>query len=123
MTKHTVALTGLFLPTANREIGWLPGADVYRSRRGWLIKLDLAGVRQGDVTITASGSSLVVSGCRRDLVVNQDWHPFSMEIAYTHFERAIELPCHLQQAEISAELHEGMLLIYVTPKEEADEYR
>lgn len=117
MTKQPIAMSVSFLPPASQELSWLPSADVYHSPQGWLIKVDLAGVRRGDVTITISGSRLVVSGCRRDLVVNQAWRPFSMEIAYTRFERTIELPGSLHNAEINAELSEGMLLIYVTPKE------
>jgi HSP20 family protein len=115
--------TVLFLPAAvaSRESHWLPYADIYNSRRGWLIKLDLAGVRQGDVAVKVVGSRLVVSGCRRDLVVEKDWNHYSMEIAYTRFERAIELPCRLERAEISTELSDGMLLIYVMPKEDDNE--
>ena len=120
---HRSVRTVLFLPAAaaNRESYWLPGADIYSSRRGWLIKLDLAGVRQGDVAIKVPGNRLVVSGCRRDLMIGQDWNHYSMEIAYTRFERAIELPCHLERAEISTELSDGMLLIYVMPGEDNDE--
>ena len=122
---HRSVRTVLFLPAAaaNRESHWLPGADVYSSRRDWLIKLDLAGVRQGDVTVKVVGNKLVISGCRRDLLIGQDWNHYSMEIAYTRFERAIELPCHLEHAEIRTELSDGMLLIHVMPEEEDNEYR
>jgi len=120
---HRSVRTVLFLPAAaaNRESYWLPGADIYSSRRGWLIKLDLAGVRQADLAVKVAGDRLVVSGCRRDLVIGQDWNHYSMEIAYTRFERAIELPCHLERAEISTELSDGMLLIYVMPEEDNNE--
>ena len=126
MAHLPITTTVLFWPAAaaQRERGWLPGADIYRSVRGWLIKLDLAGVRQGDVSVNVSGNMLVVSGCRRDLVVGGNWNHYSMEISYTHFERAIELPCSLQRADISTELSDGMLLIYIIPKgpkEEDDE--
>ena len=122
---HRSVRTVLFLPAAaaNREGHWLPGADVYNSRRGWLIKLDLAGVRQSDVAVKVVGNKLVISGCRRDLLIGQDWNHYSMESAYTRFERAIELPCCLERAEIHTELSDGMLLIYVMPEEEDDGYK
>jgi HSP20 family molecular chaperone IbpA len=41
-----------------------------------------------------------------------------MEIAYNRFERTIELPCNLDRANISAQSHEGMLLVYVIPEGE-----
>lgn len=123
MSYQSVSKTILFLDVAaaSRDIGWLPGADVYRSRHGWLIKLDLAGVRQRDLTIEAAGNKLVIRGCRRDLVAGRDWSPYTMEIAYTRFERVLELPCRLDRADINAELNDGMLLIFVVPKEGDDE--
>jgi HSP20 family protein len=119
MTYRPIATTALLFPAeAVREQGWLPSADVYRSPDGWLIKLDLAGVRQGDVCIELSGTKLMISGFRRDWVVNEDWSHYSMEIAYSRFERLIELPCLEEQTKINAELREGMLLIYLTPEGE-----
>ena len=34
------------------EACWRPAADIYRTRTGWLIKYDLAGVRPEDIEIT-----------------------------------------------------------------------
>lgn len=119
MTHRSVIKTALFLPAAiSHERSWLPNADVYRSPCGWLVKLDLAGVEQGDVRIELSGTKLMISGCRRDWVVNEEWSPYSMEIAYSRFERIIELPCQEERTKINAELREGMLLIYLTPEGE-----
>jgi HSP20 family molecular chaperone IbpA len=36
-----------------------------------------------------------------------------MEIAYSHFERVIELPCNLDRASVSIESHDGLLLVRV----------
>lgn len=119
MTHQSGTRTALFLPvTISHEPSWSPSADVYRSLCGWLVKLDLAGVQQGDVCIELSGTKLMISGCRRDWVVNEDWSPYSMEIAYSRFERIIELPCQQERTKINAELREGMLLIYLTPEGE-----
>ena len=48
------------------ERHWTPAADVYRTREGWLVKVDLAGVSPDEVEITVAGRSLVVAGIRRD---------------------------------------------------------
>ncbi len=108
-------MSAFFMPevASRHEKFWTPGVDIYHSRMGWLIKLDLAGVQLSDVSIEAKGTRLIVSGCRRDLMVNEEWNHYSMEIAYNRFERAIELPCNLDRTGVSAELRDGMLLIYV----------
>jgi HSP20 family molecular chaperone IbpA len=82
--------------------------------------MDLAGVRPQDVSITVRGSQLRVSGVRHDRIVEEGWRHYAMEIAYNRFERTIELPCDLERARITVEDREGMLLLRVTAKEEAD---
>jgi len=120
MIHRPVKTLVFFTPAAaaSRETRWEPDADIYRSRCGWLIKLDLAGVRRSDVSLEAAGRRLAVRGRRRDLVVSEDWSHYSMEIAYSDFERIIEMPCDLDRAAVNAELLDGMLLIYVTPEGE-----
>jgi len=108
----------LLAATTRCEKSWVPSADIYRSHGGWLIKLDLAGVCEDDVTVAASGNQLTVSGCRRDPIVAADWSHYSMEIAYSRFERILELPCKLDLADLRIELREGMLLIHVIPRGE-----
>lgn len=34
------------------DSNWYPRADIYRSNEGWLVKLELAGVRQEDIEVT-----------------------------------------------------------------------
>jgi HSP20 family molecular chaperone IbpA len=48
--------------------------------------------------------------------VEEGWSHYSREITYSRFERSLDLPCDLGQAELSAECREGMLLVRVTAK-------
>lgn len=95
---------------------WQPAADVYRTHSGWLVKFDLAGVRRNDVRLTIHGSELTLSGCRRDELIEEGFLHYRMEIAYSCFERTIEMPCDLARAEILTEMRDGMLLIRITPE-------
>ena len=90
---------------------WQPSADVYRTRDGWLIKFDLAGVRPEDVMVTVRGRRVSVSGVRRDLMVEEGCSYYSMEISYNRFERLIEMPADLQNAKITMEARNGLLLV------------
>jgi HSP20 family molecular chaperone IbpA len=91
-----------------------PATDVYRTSTGWLIKLELAGVSRSDVRVIASGNSLIVSGRRRDSVVNQGCQCVSLEISYSSFERRIEFPCNIERARFELEMRDGMLLIHLS---------
>jgi HSP20 family protein len=108
----------LFVPAAAAESAWRPSADVYRTPAGWLLKFDLAGVRPEDVTVTARDRTLTVCGTRRDWCVEEGCTHYKMEISYSVFERAVELPCDLSRARVSAEHRHGMLLVRVTLQED-----
>jgi HSP20 family molecular chaperone IbpA len=36
-----------------------------------------------------------------------------LEIAYSRFERSLDLPCNLQRAAIATDYRDGMLLVHV----------
>jgi HSP20 family protein len=90
---------------------WRPSADVYRTRDGWLLKFDLAGVHPEDVTVTVRGRRVSVSGVRRDLIVEEGCSYYSMEISYNRFERWLEMPADLEHARVTLEARNGLLLV------------
>ena len=91
--------------------GWRPLVDVCRTRDGWLLKFDLAGVRLEDVTVSVGGKRVSVRGNRRDTVIEEGASYYSMEISYSRFERTIEMPVTLEQARITLEARDGILLV------------
>jgi len=94
---------------------WRPSVDVYRDREGWLVKFDLAGVAPDEIELTVSGRFVTVSGVRRDITVSEGRQAYSMEIAYSRFERSVELPVDVQSSEIHCEGVHGMFLVLVRP--------
>lgn len=103
----------LMQSTAYQAWPWQPLVDIYRGTRGWLVKLDLAGVQIEDVELHVSGRQLIVQGLRRDRSILEGHQAYSMEIAYNRFQRSIELPCDLEEAEILTEYDNGMLLVHL----------
>jgi HSP20 family protein len=105
----------LFLPAAEafQQASWRPSTDVYRTPDGWLVKLDLAGVRPEDATASVAGRWLKVKGVRRDRSMNEACRCYRLEIAYSRFEREIELPIELDPAQIDTEYRDGMLLVRI----------
>jgi HSP20 family molecular chaperone IbpA len=93
---------------------WQPPADVYRLPDGWLLKFELAGVAPEDVKVAAGGNRVVVRGARLDRCVEAGCVIHQMEIAYSTFERWVELPDRLDAADVRYEFRNGMLLVRVT---------
>jgi HSP20 family protein len=105
----------VFLPLTepSRSGGWQPPVDIYRTRDGWLVKSDLAGVRPEDVNVFVQGNRLSIRGSRHDCDLDEGCCHYRLEISYSHFERTIELPDNLERADISTEFRQGMLLVRI----------
>jgi len=106
----------LFLPAvaATQALDWQPSVDVYRTRDGWLAKFDLAGVRPSDVEWSVANNALTVRGMRRDCTLEEGCSHYRMEIAYSRFERCIEIPGDISSARITTEFRDGMLIIRIS---------
>ncbi|HTW63677.1 MAG TPA: Hsp20/alpha crystallin family protein [Bryobacteraceae bacterium] len=102
MTKRT---------QASPLLPWQPPADIHRTRDGWLLKFDLAGVPSDEVTVSVRGRRVSVSGVRRDSFLEQGSSYYSMEISYNRFERSVELPVNLENARVTIAARDGLLLV------------
>lgn len=100
---------------------WRPLADIYRTPHGWLIKLELAGVRPEDIQVLVQGRILRVRGRRGDWIYTEASQCYSLEITYSSFERAFEIPCEgMEDCQIDTEYRDGMLLIRIASEEPAE---
>lgn len=94
-----------------QPVPWRPSADVHRIPAGWLVKFDLAGVSLNELQVSLAGCRLTVRGHRRDWLIPESSRCFSLEIAYSAFERTLEFPCEVAQARMEWEYRDGMLLV------------
>ena len=90
---------------------WCPAADVYRSRDGWIVKVDLAGVKPADVEVTVDGDLLRINGSRRDATCGEGISHYQLEITYSRFEKMIRFPRSIQQASIDQDYRDGLLIL------------
>jgi len=97
-----------------KEGMWRPAVDIYKGPTGWLVKVDLAGVKPEDVRVECRGRHLTIEGSRRDSLVREGYCQYSMEISYNRFERSIELPCESSEVTgMEYQYGEGMLLVHL----------
>jgi HSP20 family protein len=111
MSRDRILRTPVFRPPA--DPGWRPALDIYELKDGWLLKADVAGVRPEDISVVLDGRFVTIRGLRRDWSVEEGCCHYRMEIAYSRFERTVELPADLDPASVRTELKEGMLLVRV----------
>lgn len=95
------------------ECVWRPAADVARTRYGWLVKVELPGVRLEDIRLEVRGNTITLSGVRKDTTLQQGDSYYVMEISYCRFERRIELPTHVERARVHPRCEDGLLLLRI----------
>lgn len=100
---------------------WCPAADVYRTEDGWIVKVDLAGIRPADIEIRLDDRVLRISGSRRDGTCGEGVSHYQLEITYSRFEKMIQFPRSIDHATVERDYHDGLLILRL--REEADEAR
>ena len=90
---------------------WCPAADVYRTNDGWIVKVDLAGIRPADIEITIDGRVLRISGSRRDGICGEGVSHYQLEITYSRFEKMIQFPSSIEHASIARDYRDGLLIL------------
>jgi len=97
-----------------RKTCWTPPVDIFRTRDGWLLRFELAGVRLEDVELHVARREITLTGLRRDYMLEEGCSFYSMEISYNRFERVIELPADLDGARVSLDYRDGLLFVRIT---------
>ena len=90
---------------------WCPAADVYRTSDGWIVKVDLAGIRPADIEITIDGPVLCISGLRRDATCGEGVSHYQLEITYSRFEKTIQFPRSIEHASLDRDYSDGLLIL------------
>jgi HSP20 family protein len=90
---------------------WCPAADVYRTADGWIVKVDLAGIKPSDVEVTIDGDVLRLSGSRRDGTCGEGVSHYQLEITYSRFEKMIQFPRSIEHVRIERDYSDGLLTL------------
>jgi len=100
---------------------WRPPTDVYETDDCVVVKVEIAGMEEGEFTISLSDRNLTITGLRHDPVAEAQGLNLSyqqMEIRYGEFETEVYLPWAIVEDKIEATYEEGFLKV-VLPKARA----
>jgi HSP20 family protein len=110
-SHYGLQLTAI-MPT-HPEAAWQPAVDLYRCAEGWVVKFELAGVRQEDFQVRWEAGGITGLGTRLDRRPYQLEEAHLMEIAYSRFERYVPLPEPIHDVQYRVDFHDGMLYVHV----------
>jgi len=94
---------------APRTGTWMPAADSFVTKDGYLIRLELPGVSREDIEVFVAGGECVVRGERKAPQCQADTRPMTLERPWGSFERRFVLPVGSRADDIGARCAEGVL--------------
>lgn len=103
---------GAVRPRPGAPARWSPTLDLIEEPGRYIIEMDVPGVRLEDLSISvAAGRRLVVTG-RREIVREREHPNVRVRERWSgSFSRSLELPEEVDETQISATLHAGILRI------------
>lgn len=96
---------------------WYPSADIYQTKDGWIVKVELAGVSAEEIEIDVQGNQLYIAGCRRDKSCAAGVSYHQMEITYSRFEKTLLFPASIEGASVEHLFDNGLLIIRLWKEE------
>ena len=98
---------------------WLPAVDMHETKDDLVLKVELPGVREKDVSVSISGDLLTIRGERRwSDEEGRDQKLLHVERVYGQFDRMIQLPLAVQADKVKATYRDGVLEVTLPKAEE-----
>lgn len=94
---------------SSRQHAWRPPTDVYISDDSLIVRVEIAGMRDGEFSITFEDHTLSIRGSRPDFPERRAYH--QMEIRFGDFRTDIGLHWPVDTDGIDAEYKDGFLRV------------
>jgi HSP20 family protein len=88
---------------------WSPPTDVYETDNGYVVRVEIAGMREADFEITVEDGFLMISGSRPDVPERRAYQ--QMEIRFGKFETIVGIPGPVDLDASRADYSEGFLTV------------
>ena len=91
------------------EIGWMPAVDVLEKDDKFVVKAELPGMKEEDISVSVVGDTLTIKGEKKTETEVKEEDYYRCERAYGSFYRSIPLPSTVDSAKIEASYEDGVL--------------
>jgi len=109
----------MMTPSMSFFEGWEPTIDVYEDKDKLTVKAELPGMKKEDIAVSLEGSTLTVSGERKQEQEHKEGETYRSERFFGRFQRSITLSQQVDPKKIQANYKDGVLTITLPKSEEA----
>jgi HSP20 family protein len=97
---------------AGRGGRWMPAVDVREDQKNIAVDIELPGIKPEDVNVSVENGMLSVSGEKRaERKEGEEGRYHTVERSYGSFFRSFQLPQGVDESQITADFHDGVLTI------------
>jgi HSP20 family protein len=108
----------LFQPVSNSTQRWAPAMDLVEADDHFVLKADLPGLGDDDVTIEVQDGTLTISGERKSEHETREKGWYRLERSFGRFSRSLTLPEGVDADKIEASFDKGVLEVRIPKPEE-----
>jgi HSP20 family protein len=91
---------------------WKPPTDVYETDERFVVRVEIAGMKESDFIVRLDLNHLVISGIRPDNLEPRAYH--LMEINFGEFSTEVELLAPIDSSKVEAEYKDGFLTVILS---------
>lgn len=100
-------------PLVETPRAWVPDFDVKETKEAYVLKADVPGMREADIKVSLAGNRLTISGTRDEEEKREGESYYTAERVHGAFSRTFQLPEGADADRVHAELHEGVLTLFL----------
>ena len=89
--------------------GWNPPTDVFETEENFIVRVEIAGMKDADFEVAIENQILMISGNRSELNERRAYR--QMEIRFGKFEIAVEISVPVEIERAVAEYKDGFLVV------------
>lgn len=97
---------------------WIPAVDVAETENEVVVKVEVPGIDEKDLSVTLSGDNLMIKGERKSEKEEKSKHFHRIERSCGSFQRVIGLPVSVDPEKIKANYVKGVLEVHLPKKAE-----
>lgn len=118
-------LRGFGLPSFSFEVPWSqfaapgllrPQVNIGGNDKEYEISVEVPGVDEKDVKVEITGTTMTISGEKKQEKEEKDKNYYRMERSYGSFRRVLSLPEDANQDEVKAKFKNGVLTVTISRK-------
>ena len=117
-TRDVDRLFDAFFGREREARRWVPQMDLVEAEDHFVLKADLPGLDEGDVSIEVQDGTLTISGERKAEHESRERGWYRIERSFGSFNRSLTLPDRVDPDGISANFDRGVLEVRIPKPEE-----